>query len=168
MSTEERVVSIPAKNASKRYVLNTDTGERGTAEEWVDLFAEVWENPRADLDRLLALLSPDVVLQAPTRPPRSKGRAAARAAFERAFRAMPDLHGEVLGHAAAGEILFIEMIFKATIGGKLICWRNVDRFLFTDGVAVERIAHFDPSPVRRAMTGSPGALFRLVRMRLGI
>lgn len=72
-------------------ILDTRTGETGTVAEWVDAFEEVWRAPRDRLDRLLALLSDDVTLRAPAVPPVTQGKAACRRAFERAFRAMPDL-----------------------------------------------------------------------------
>lgn len=115
----------------------------------------------------MALLDPEVLLIAPTRPPQSRGRIAGRAAFERAFRAMPDLRGTVRGWSADGERLFVEMTFHATIGGRRVDWPNVDRFRFHSGSAVERVAHFDPGVVRRAFLRSPAGLLQLARLRVG-
>ena len=56
--------------------------------------------------------------------------------------------------SASDDVLFIEMTFRATIGGRIVEWPNVDRFLFADGRAVERVAYFDPLRVRRALLGS--------------
>lgn len=151
-----------------RVVIDHRTGRRGPLRDWVAEFETVWAAPREQLDRLMALLDPEVVLMAPTRPPRSQGAAAGRAAFERAFRAMPDLRGTIHGWGASGDRLFVEMTFHATVGGRAVDWRNVDRFRFVDGSAVERIAHFDPNVVRRAFLGSPTGLLQLLRMRLGI
>lgn len=153
---------------SNRFVVDTSSGTSVEIADWVAAFAEVWKAPRENLDQLLALLDENVVLKAPTTPPVMKGHAASRRIFERAFRAMPDWRAEVHRWSAENDLLFIEMSFSATIGSKLISWRNVDRFLFRDGVAVERIAFFNPLPVRRAFLANPRGWLQLARLRLGI
>ncbi|MGI9452149.1 MAG: nuclear transport factor 2 family protein, partial [Geminicoccaceae bacterium] len=85
-----------------------------------------------------------------------------------AFRAMPDLRADVQRWSANDDVLFIEMSFFATIGGRVITWRNVDRFLFRNGVAVERTAFFDPARVQRAFLANPRGWFQLARLRSGI
>lgn len=151
----------------KTVVLNTRTGQRGDLGQWVQGFIHVWEAPRERLDALMDLLSDDIVLKAPTTPPMSVGRAAGRQAFERAFRAMPDLRAVVHRWSATGETVFIDMTFHATIGGRPVAWDDVDRFRFERGVAVERVAYFDPGPVRRAFLGSLRGLAQLARLRSG-
>ncbi|MDX5365467.1 MAG: nuclear transport factor 2 family protein [Alphaproteobacteria bacterium] len=147
-------------------ILDVRTGERGSHADWVRLFDEVWEAPRERLERLLALLSDDIVLKAPTRPPVSRGKAAGQKAFLRAFKAFPDLHARSRRWAASGNVLFIEMTFTATIAGELFSWDSVDRFIFRDGQAVERIAFFqDSTAVARRLRRHPSGwrqLFRLV------
>jgi ketosteroid isomerase-like protein len=148
--------------------IDTRRGERGPVEAWVRRFADVWTAPRERLDDLLDLLSPDVVLVAPTTPSRTCGREAGRRAFERALRAMPDLTAEVHRWSASGDVLFIELTFQATIGGRRVRWRDVDRFRFERGRAVERVAFFDPSLVRRAFGRNPRAWRQLLRLRVGV
>ncbi|MGI9424060.1 MAG: nuclear transport factor 2 family protein [Hyphomicrobiaceae bacterium] len=148
-------------------VLDTRSNERGTMSDWVAAFAEVWKSPRENIDRLLELLDENVVLKAPTTPPVSNGTVESRRAFERTFRAMPDLRAEVHRWSAEEDVLFIEMSFTATIGGRVVTWRNVDRFLFRNGVAVERIAFFNPSKLRRAFLANPRGWTQLVRLRIG-
>lgn len=126
-------------------ILDVRTGERGSYADWVKLFDEVWEAPRERLERLLALLSDEIVLKAPTRPPVSRGKAAGRSAFLRAFKAFPDLHARSKRWAVSGDVLFIEMTFTATIAGEVFSWDSVDRFIFRDGEAIERIAFFQDS-----------------------
>lgn len=154
-----------AMDDAKQAVLNTRTGERGSFADWVRLFDEVWAAPRSNLERLLCLLSEDVVLKAPTRPPMSRGRDAGRRAFLRAFKAFPDLTAKSKQWAASGEVLFIEMTFTATVAGKRFSWDSVDRFIFRNGEAVERIAFFQDSTAvfRQARTNLTGwmQLFRL-------
>ena len=139
-------------------VLDVRTGKRGSVAEWVQVFDEVWEAPRERLERLLGLLSEDIVLKAPTRPPVSHGKEAGRRAFQRAFKAFPDLRAKSKRWAAAGDVLFIEFTFTATVGGVPLSWDSVDRFIFKDGQAVERIAFFQDSGVvlrhaRRSLKG---------------
>lgn len=152
----------------KSIVLNTKTGERGSAEEWVALFDAVWSDPRENLERLLLLLSEDIVLKAPTRPPMSRGRAAGRRAFRRAFGAFPDLTAKSRRWAMSGDALFIEMTFTATVAGAPLSWDSVDRFLFRDGEAVERIAFFqDSTLVLRRLRRRPAGWLQLIRLAAG-
>lgn len=159
---------MPQTPALIEVVLDTRTGQRGEVAAWVSAFQHVWTAPGANLERLLALMSEDVVLRAPTTPPVSRGRAAGRAAFTRALRAMPDLRAEVLRWSSTGDTLFIEMTFHATVGGAPVAWGNVDRFIFRDGQAIERLAYFDPSKVRKHFLRSPAGWRQLARMRLGM
>jgi len=148
-------------------MLDQRTGELGITAEWVDVFAHVWELPAARLERLLGLLSDDVVLRAPTTPPISKGKDEARRAFSRAFAGMPDLKGRVHNWARAENVLFVEMEFMATVGGHAISWANVDRFLIKNSVVTERVAHFDSAKVKRAFTRNLKGILQYRRMRRG-
>lgn len=157
----------PTANDCSAYVIDTRTGEYGSAAEWVEKFAHVWAAPSKRLERLMALLGPDIVLKAPTVPPKTIGQQAGRRAFVRALHAMPDLTASIMRWSASGDVIFIEMTFRATIGRRHVAWHDVDRILFRGGVAVERIAYFDPAPVRRAFLGSPAALRQYLRLRFG-
>ncbi|MBO6634000.1 nuclear transport factor 2 family protein [Parvibaculum sp.] len=149
-------------------VLDTRTGERGSFADWVKAFDDNWAAPRENLERILGLLSEDVVLKAPTRPPMSRGRAAGRRAFQAAFAGFPDLTGKTKRWAASGEVLFIEMTFTATVGGRKLSWDNIDRFLFRNGEAIERIAFFqDSTIVFRTARRNPRGWLQLVRLSLG-
>ncbi|MEP0708809.1 nuclear transport factor 2 family protein [Parvibaculum sp.] len=153
---------------SVEIVLDTRTGERGGFDDWVRIFDESWTAPRDNLERILGLLSEDVVLKAPTRPPMSRGRSAGRKAFRAAFSAFPDLTGKTKRWAASGDVLFIEMTFTATVGGRKLSWDNVDRFLFRNGEAVERIAFFqDSTIVLRTARRSLRGWVQIVRLSLG-
>ncbi len=149
-------------------ILDVRTGERGSHADWVRLFDEVWEAPRERLERLLALLSDDIVLKAPTRPPVSRGKAAGRRAFLRAFNAFPDLHARSRRWAASGNVLFIEMTFTATVAGEPFSWDSVDRFIFRDGEAIERIAFFqDSKAVMRRLRRNPSGWLQFFRLAVG-
>lgn len=145
-------------------VIDTATGRRGGYAEWVAAFEERWSDARANLDRFMDILGPDIVLSAPGLKT-TRGRAAGREAFAKTFAALPDITGKVNRWSASGDVLFIEMTFSATIGKGRVDWHDVDRFVFRDGVAVERVAYFDPSPIRRAYLGSLAGLRQLWRMR---
>ncbi len=143
-------------------IINTRTGERGDYAAWVSAFAELWRGGRSRLCELMDLLSPDIKLTAPGLRS-TRGRVEAESAFNRTFEVLPDLTAQVERWSATGEVLFIEMTFAATIGGKCVTWRNVDRFLFRDGMAVERVAFFDPRPIRAALLASPSGWLQLWR-----
>jgi hypothetical protein len=148
-------------------VLNVTSGARGSIEEWIAAFRHVWDKPQERLDHLLNLLSDDVTLRAPTLPPVSHGKAEARAAFNRAFRGMPDLRADIHRWSLADEVLFIEITFEATIGGHRVKWDDVDVFTVKNGVAIQRVAFFDPTPVRRAFLRNFSAFRQYRRMRRG-
>lgn len=148
-------------------VIDHRSGARGTLDDWVNAFAHAWAAPEARLDRLIALLAPDIVLEAPTSPPVSVGWKAGRAAFERAFKAMPDLTAAVDAWSASGDGLFIAVRFKATIGGKRVEWRAVDHFTFDAGEAVRRTSYFDPTPLRAAFVRNPKGVLQYLRLRSG-
>ena len=102
---------------SVEIVLDTRTGERGGFDDWVRIFDESWTAPRDNLERILGLLSEDVVLKAPTRPPMSRGRSAGRNAFRAAFSPFPDLTGQTKHGAAAGALTFIHNATTVQVGG---------------------------------------------------
>ncbi len=132
--TTDRSVAEEPSGTGSDIVLDVRTGEHGTIAEWREAFVPVWANPKERLERLLALLSDDVTLRAPTVPPVSHGKAESRKAFQRALEAMPDLCADVHRWSYSQNAFFIEMTFHASIGEHRTSWNNVDRFLFRDGV----------------------------------
>ena len=138
----------------------------GGISEWVATFAQLWAGGQSNVEKFMELFSPDVRLIAPGLRP-TKGREAGLAAFRRTFHVLPDLTAEVLRWSATGDVLFIEMTFKATIGGRITEWRNVDRFLFRNGLAVERVAFYNPGKIRRAFLSSPSGWMQLLRRLKG-
>ena len=135
-------------------IINTRTGTRGSHADWVATFVDLWSAPAQKAHRFTDVLDPNVRLIAPG-VPTTTGHDAARRTFERLFKALPDMRGDVIRWSAEGDTLFIEMTFTATIGRRKVTWANVDRFLFANGAAVERTAYFDPTPVRLALLTSP-------------
>ncbi len=145
-------------------VINTKTGLRGPPRDFVARFEELWANPSAQVDEFSELLAANVRLVAPMGRT-TVGHADGLRALRRIFTALPDLRATVLRWAETDDALFIEMQFTATIGGREITWWNVDRFRFEGGVAVERVAYFDPSVLRRAFLGSVRGWVQLSRLR---
>jgi len=67
-------------------------------------------------------------------------------------------YGPAFQTSGGGDVLFIEFTFTATVGGGPLSWDSVDRFIFRDGQAVERISFFQDSGVvlrhaRRSLKG---------------
>ncbi|WP_420242795.1 nuclear transport factor 2 family protein [Roseiterribacter gracilis] len=147
-------------------VLNTKTGERGTIAAWVDLFAQVWQQPKERLDRMLALLDEQVALESPMQ--RVVGRAAARQDYLRILRALPDLTGVLNSWEHRNGYLFIDMSLEASIGGRMVKWPSIDRIRFRDGIAVERVAYYDPQPVHRAFMRNPKGWSQYARLQAGV
>lgn len=118
----------------------TETAGASEAAAFVEGFAAAWAS--CEVERLLALLADDIVLRQPALPD-THGKAAAREAFTRLFRAFPDLHAIVHRWASRGDVVFIEFTLAATFGGRELSWPAVDRFLLRDGLAAERVNYFD-------------------------
>jgi ketosteroid isomerase-like protein len=146
-------------------------GERVTTEQrdvpavsegqaFVERFARAWS--QCDAGALVALLAADVVLIQPMMPP-TRGREAARSAFARLFRLIPDLRATVHRWAEGDEALFIEFTLAGTFGGRAISWPAVDRFELRDGLAVRRVSYFDPVPLTVKMLTRPRGWGRLIR-----
>ncbi len=165
-SSKSTNVRIMEDNADY-FILDVRDGVKGSIGDWMAAFCDVWSNPGDKLERLLGLLSDDIVLKASTIPPVSRGKEEARAAFKGSLRAMPDLSAYVHNWSYTNDVLFIEMTFSARIGRKEVSWRSIDRFLFKDGVAVERINFFDPTRVRRAFLFSFSGFRQYLRMLWG-
>lgn len=150
------------KGLCMSIVVNTRTGLTGDYSTWVSIFSQLWREGRSRLPEFMSLLSPQIKLTAPGLRS-THGWIEAEAAFKRTFDVLPDLTAEVERWSATGDALFIEMTFSATIGGKTLRWRNVDRFVFRDGMAFERVAYFNPGPLRAAFLKSPAGWLQLWR-----
>jgi hypothetical protein len=140
-----------------------------TPEDWVERFAEGWRAPAgadAFADHFESLFAPDIVLIQPVMP-RATGVHAFRERFVRPlFELVPDLHGTVEHWAARGDVIFIQLRLEGTVGRRPFTARTCDRITLRDGLAVERAAHMDPTPLVRAVALSPRAWPRFLRLRL--
>ncbi len=125
------------------------------AEDFTRRFGQAWAAPSGE--RLAALLTEDVHLAQPLMR-EVHDRGAARRAFDELFALVPDLHSEVRRSGATDDGVLIEHRMTGTLGRRPYSWDVVDRILLTDGLARERIAHFDPLPVLAQLLRSPGRI----------
>ena len=140
------------------------------AEAWVAGFAEGWRAP-AGAAGLVAnfapMLSPEVRLIQPQMPT-LVGLEAFRHGFaEPLFELIPDLHGRVVRWAARGDDVFIEVELAGTMGRRPVRFVSCDRVTLRDGVAIEREAHMDPTPLLLAAARAPRAWPAFARVQMG-
>lgn len=133
-----------------------------SANEFVDAFEQFWRAP--SVDGLDGLLAEDIVLRQPLGPT-ARGLAAGRRSFSQIFKAVPDLRAVVDRWAETEDGVFIEFRLMGTVGGRLVEWPVVDRFVLRDGMAVERMGYFDPTPLLRAFLTRPSSWGRFLRSR---
>ena len=138
------------------------------AEAWVRAFVEGWRRP-ADADSFAdhfeRVCDPEVRLVQPGMPT-IVGHRAFRERFARPlFEAIPDIHATVHDWAARGDAIFIAFTLEGTLGGRPVSWDCVDRITLRDGVAIERRAYFDPTPLLRAVATRPRAWPSFARLQ---
>jgi ketosteroid isomerase-like protein len=138
------------------------------ATEWVAGFIEGWRAPADaesfadDFDRLM---TDDIRLVQP-QVPTAVGRRAFREQFARpVFELIPDLHANVHRWAASGDAVMIEFTLSGTLGGRPVSWNCVDRVILSDGLATERRAYFDPTPLLAAVATRPRVWPRFARLQ---
>lgn len=138
-----------------------------SAERWVEAFTEGWRAPAgsdAFAEHFEDWFTDDVRMVQPQLPT-AVGKAAFRESFRSAFELIPDLHATVRDWAARGDTVFIEFTLEGTLGGRKVSVPAVDRFTLRDGLVAERVAHFDPAPMLRAVATSPRAWPRFLRLQ---
>lgn len=143
--------------------------QAAVVQAWVQAFTDGWRSPSSPqsfADHFVPWLDPEVRLVAPLMPT-VVGVQAFRDRFVRpVFMQFPDLRGTVLGWAAEGDVVYIELLLRATIGRRRAEWVSIDRITLRNGKVVERIAHFDPSPLMSAVARSPRVWPRFLRAAL--
>ncbi len=125
------------------------------AADFTRRFGEAWSAPSGE--RLSSLLTEDVHLVQPLMRT-VRGRDSARRAFDELLALAPDLHSEVRRFGATEDGVLIEHTMTGTLGRRPYSWDVVDRLLLEDGLARERIAHFDPLPVLGQLLRRPGRI----------
>ena len=136
------------------------------AADFVRRFAEFWSSPSAD--RLAMLLADDVRLVAPMTPV-THTIADGERAFSAIFDLIPDLTAEVHGWGATDTGVLIDFTLSGSAGGAPISWRAVDRIeIGEDGLATERVSHFDSLPLIATLARRPRVWPAFVRSRRGL
>ena len=131
------------------------------AEDFTRRFGEAWAAPSGE--RLAALLTEDVHLAQPLMR-EVHDREAARRAFDELFALVPGLHSEVRRWGATEDGALIEHRMTGTLGRRPYSWDVVDTIVLRDGLARERIAHFDPLPVLAQLLRRPERIPAAVRL----
>ena len=146
----------------------TQTTEASVAEAWVAEFVAGWRDPvDADsfADHFDRVCTDDVRMIQPQLPP-TVGKRAFRERFVRpTFELIPDLHAIVHDWTVAGDVIYIDFTLAGTLGGKPISWPCVDRVVLRDGLACERRAYFDPTPLLAAVATRPRSWPAFVRIQ---
>jgi SnoaL-like protein len=87
---------------------------------------------------------------------------------QRLVELLPDIRGEVVGWAGQEDLMFIELRLSATLGGKPLHFRAVDKlWLTTTGTVLRRDSFFDSGPLISAMVRRPSAWLPWWRSGLG-
>jgi ketosteroid isomerase-like protein len=139
------------------------------AAEWVHGFIAGWRAPadaESFADHFDALITDDIRLVQP-QVPTAVGRRAFREQFARPiFELIPDLHATVHRWAANGDVVMIEFTLAGTLGGRPASWDCVDRVVLRDGLASERRAYFDPTPLLSAVATRPRVWPKFARLQV--
>src|SRR5437868_10608303 len=115
--------------------MTATAAESQDAERFVEGFAAGWDRPNPKV--FSPLFAPEIRLIAPLLPT-TEGVPAAEKAFERIFAVFKGMRGEVHHWAPHADGVFIDFTLSATLGGRGVSWRGIDRFLLRDGQALER------------------------------
>jgi hypothetical protein len=139
------------------------------ARNWVEVFSEGWRapaGPDAFAEHFRPWIEPDVRLVQPQMP-LLVGYEAFREGFARPlFELIDGLHGEVLAWAARGEVVYIELALRGTLGGRPVELTTCDRITLRGERAIERFAYTDPIPLLQAAARNPRAWPSLIRFQL--
>jgi ketosteroid isomerase-like protein len=141
-----------------------------TVEDWVAGFAAGWAEPTdADsfADHFEPMMAEDIRLIQPQLPV-TVGKRAFRECFARPlFELLSEVRGTVESWAVSGDVAFIELTIRGRLANRPVELRTVDRITLRDGLAVERVANFDPLPLLRAVALTPRAWPRFARVQIG-
>lgn len=139
------------------------------ARAWAEMFAEGWRaptDPDSFADHFIPWLDPEIRLIQPQMPV-LVGYEAFREGFVRPmFETFDGLRGEAGGWAARGDVLYIEVTLRGTLGGRPIEFTSCDRITLRGEKAIERYAYSDPTTVLQAGLANPRAWPVLARFQL--
>ena len=125
---------------------------------WVDTFTEFWRPGAAETwrARYRDVFHPEVRLIQPLSPP-AVGHEGVQQWMDSVFGLIPDLHADVEGWSATGNVLYVDFVLKGTVGGKPIAWRACDRITIEDGLLLERESYFDGMALLGQLLARPRA-----------
>lgn len=87
---------------------------------------------------------------------------------QRLVTLLPDIRGVVVGWAGHEDLLFIELRLSATLGGKYLEFRAVDKLWLTpNGTVLRRDSFFDSAPLIQAVLRRPSSWLPWWRSGLG-
>jgi hypothetical protein len=87
---------------------------------------------------------------------------------QRLVTLLPDIRGEVTSWAGQEDIMFIELRLTATLGGKPLEFRAVDKLWLTHiGTVLRRDSFFDSGPLIRAVLTRPSSWLPWWRSGIG-
>ena len=119
--------------------------DQDAADEFAKRFAEYWSKPT--VAGLKGLLRDDVRLAAPLTPT-TEGLEDGGRTIGGLLELIPDITAQVHRWGPHPDGCFIEFTLQGTLNGEPVAWRAVDSFLLDDdGMAIERVSFFDPSPL---------------------
>jgi hypothetical protein len=160
METMATVTQIAASERNAVAApLHTDTAR------FVERFAAAWARPT--VERLAALMHPEVRLRAPLMSP-TNGLAASREEMRRLLLLWPDVRIEVERWSGSGDLVFIEITMHATVASRPARVAAIDRILLRDGQVLERVTYVaDPLPLLTTLLLRPSGWLRWWRSGVG-
>jgi ketosteroid isomerase-like protein len=143
-----------------------ESARHTTAAAWVASFQAGWRAPRdaaSFVAHFAPILAGNVCMVQPQAPITTGIDQFRRVVVEPLFTLAPDIRAEVDGWAAHGDVIYIAITVRATIGGRPVSWHVIDQVTLRDGAAVQRVSHFDPTPLLRAIVTRPRSWPRFLR-----
>ncbi len=128
-------------------------------------FANGWATP--DPHAWDSLMSENIVLNQPLLQPGTT-RKTWHDEAQRLVTLLPDIRGTVVSWAGHEDLMFIELRLTATLGGKPLDFRAVDKLWLTPiGTVLRRDSFFDSAPLIQAVVRRPSSWLPWWRSGLG-
>lgn len=141
------------------------TGWSGVHQRVLAAFARGWDSP--DPRAWDSLMAVDIELHQPLLLPGTTRRTWHDEA-QRLVTLLPDIRGDVVSWAGHEDLMFIELRLHATLGGKPLEFRAVDKLWLTPtGTVLRRDSYFDSAPLIQAVLRRPSAWLPWWRSGLG-
>jgi ketosteroid isomerase-like protein len=133
--------------ANLRYQVPTPE-QLAAAEDWVVRFATIWAKPDADKLRSLTHENTRNLIPPMTEP---GDREAVVEHFRGILTRVPDFRLTIIRWAAVSDAVMMEWQGHATVAGKPLTWRGVDRVSLRDGKTYEGQVYWDTRGVAEMM-----------------